>query len=252
MGIGRRTTGCRGFRCRGGTAIARIQQLLRFVFRPSSFRGSTWLKSRTFLFVPEFELETRLLASGQRPMQFHFDLLAQCCLSVDPKIWVRAQDGIHRLLDLTSPNPRQVQSFLPLANELIEVSACIGKQAQKQAAKNRMPMLSAFDRGTWSFLRSEWEMEEFASREIERRRRANEERFVFNRCPPGQSKLLDRHREKKLQELREKWPTTWLRTWDCDWISCARKSDKLIRNSSTVETETVGPGHYLFDTSGNF
>jgi hypothetical protein len=168
--------------------------------------------------------------NGQRPIKQHLQLLALCCRATDPRIWVRDDGESRRLLDLVSPASRPADSFLPVEGRRVEIASCIGRHGQSAAAGDGMAMISAFDDGAFSDLRTGWEVREHEDRTAVRRERAIQEARLARNWPANKSALFDLKRAEEIQKLRKSDPKGRDRSWDPWWLSRTEITDNLNRN----------------------
>jgi DNA polymerase III subunit gamma/tau len=181
-------------------------------------RMTAWFDRHQARYREVTEFSVRLPLNGQRPIRRHFDLLAICCQSADPNVWVRHDGESHRLLDIVSPPTRIAETYLPVVGRRFEIAPCIGKLGQKSASRDGMAMISAFDDGEFSYLKTGWEEREHSDRNIERAERKRAVTLLMQKWPVGLNTLFDQKRTAELLSLKQRDPRSRLRSWHPWWL----------------------------------
>ena len=203
-------------------------------------RMAAWFDRHQAMYRETVEFSVRLPINGQRPIRRHFDLLAICCGSTDPNVWVRHDGESRKLLDIVSSPTRSAETYLPLAGRHFEVAPCIGKSAQDSAGRDGMAMISAFDDGEFSYLKTGWEELEHADRNLERADRKRAVALLIQKWPEGLNALIDQKRAEELLSLTQRDPRSRLRSWRPWWLS--RTEFDVKSNKNTLKTLAT-PAH---------
>jgi hypothetical protein len=190
------------------------------------------------------EFSVCLPINGQRPIRRHFDLLATCCGSTDPNIWVRHGGESRRLLDIVSPATRIAETYLPVARRRFEIAPCIGKSGQESAGHDGLAMISAFNDGEFSYLKTGWEELEHADRNIERAERKRAVTLLMQKWPEGLNPLVDQKLAEELLSLKQRDPRSRLRSWSPWWLSRTEIDAKSNNNPTKMpSTRAHAPAH---------
>jgi hypothetical protein len=197
-------------------------------------RMAAWFEHHRTRYREVTEFSVLLPMNGQRPIRRHFDLLAICCRSTDPNVWVRHGADGRRLLDIVSPQTRIAETYLPIAGRRFEIAPCIGKSGQESAGRDGMAMISAFDDGEFSYLKTGWEELEHSDRNIVRAERKRAVTLLMQKWPEGLNAIVDQKRAEELLALKRHDPRSRLRSWSPWWLS--RTEFDVKSNNNAVET----------------
>jgi len=153
-------------------------------------------------------------------LQFHWSSVRAQMRGLDPTVLERsASNGLTPLIELLEI-PRRLRAATGGAEcrKVFGTSESLGPTARREAAQ--MKFLSAFNDRAWSSLYIGWEIREYADRNLERKRRLDEEdkiRAMF----AGGSELANVRRTDELRKLHASVPINprlrW-RTWSGWWL----------------------------------
>ena len=155
-------------------------------------------------------------------LQLHWSSVRAQMRGLDPTALERsASNGLTPLVELLGI-PRRLRTATGgvECRKVFGTSMSLGPTARREAANDQMKFLSAFNDRAWSSLYIGWEIREYADRNLERKRRLDEEdkiRAMF----AGGSELANVRRADELRKLHASFPTNprlRRRTWPGWWL----------------------------------
>ena len=189
----------------------------------------TWVRHRFFAKrFPQALINALGVARVRREsldarLQFHWSSVRAQMRGLDPTVLERsASNGLTPLIELLGI-PRRLRAATGGAEcrKVFGTSESLGPTARREAANDQMKFLSAFNDRAWSSLYIGWEIREYADRNLERKRRLDEEdkiRAMF----AGGTELANVRRTDELRKLHASFPTNprlRRRTWPGWWLS---------------------------------
>jgi hypothetical protein len=153
-------------------------------------------------------------------LQFHWSSVRAQMRGLDPTVLERsASNGLTPLIELLGiPRRLRAPTGGAESRKVFGTSKSLGPTARREAAQ--MKFLSAFNDRAWSSLYIGWEIREYADRNLERKRRLDEEdkiRAMF----AGGTELANVRRTDELRKLHASFPTNprlRRRTWPGWWL----------------------------------
>ena len=155
-------------------------------------------------------------------LKFHWLSVRAQMRGLNPTVLERsASNGLMPLIELLVI-PRRLRAATGGAEcrKVFGTSESLGPTVRREAANDQMKFLSAFNDRAWSSLYIGWEIREYADRNLERKRRLDEEdkiRAMF----AGGSELANVRRTGELRKLHASFPTNprlRRRTWPGWWL----------------------------------
>ncbi len=191
-----------------------------------------WMRSRFFArrFPSEpFPLPTIVLRdsrNSERAVRFHWACIRALSRSLDPALLERSEDGERLpLVDLLGiPDRWRVPTGTVHCTKRSGASKSLRPPAQRIAAAERMPFLSALEDRAWKVLDQGWELWEHRDRANEVQRRQEEEGRVRGLFA-GDDELTQARCAEEIARLSASYPLDpkkRLRSWEGWWGSSMR------------------------------
>jgi DNA polymerase-3 subunit gamma/tau len=145
--------------------------------------------------------------STARALDFHWTCVKAQMRGLDPSIFARSSTGVMAPLVELLAIPRRLRgpSAGACCGQSFGRSESLGPTARQQAEADNFEFLSAFRDGAWDHLYIGWQLDEFAARQREIKKREQEEaklRTLFD----ANSDLSRARLTQSLAELRSSWP----------------------------------------------
>jgi DNA polymerase-3 subunit gamma/tau len=196
-------------------------------------RAVLWLRDRVTTLRPGGDHDVGMKvefteALGNQPAKTdgkrlarHWKMLRSMWAGVDPEITHWSDQGARApLVDLLGAPRNEWGPIGTLAQVTrYTTSHSIAQGARKDAAVDRLGLLSAFKDAAWGEIDSGWELKEFKDRQVERRARVDQEALILAEHK-GSSDLEVRRRDEALAAWREGFPADpheRARTWTGWW-----------------------------------
>lgn len=142
------------------------------------------------------------VADDGNGLRFHWKRVLQLCAGLGPDLSEGEQLEPHRLLRHLEIPRRFWRSPGPLSQPVLFFSPLLTDKAIAEASEYKMTPLSAFDAKAWHWVRTGWELKEFADRKSETARRARQIRDLKLTWAHDQQRLAE-----EMARASSEWPT---------------------------------------------